>query len=114
MAWSDYIKGMKEKWVGKKVSFEGKQYTVVGIDMNGALLIDRPQYYCESYTAKTTAIGEEHIDSNYKVNSKVFATKEEARNFSKDLMAYGGLGGFCKTQEAVTHRYNGNLETVPV
>lgn len=114
MAWSDYIKRLKEKWVGKKVSYEGKQYNVVDIDMNGALLIDRPQYYCESYTAATTAIGEEHIDGNYKVNSKVFATEEEARKYTKDLMAYGGLGGWRKTPEAVTHKYIGNLETMSI
>ena len=62
MAWSDYIKREKEKWVGKKVIFEGNQYTVVDVDINGALHIDRPQYYCESYTSKTTAIGVEHIE----------------------------------------------------
>ena len=113
MAWSDYISRKKEKWIGKKVSFEGKLYTVVDIDMNGALLINKPHYYCESYTAETTAIGEEHIDSNYKVNTKVFATEKEARDFSKDLMAYGGLGGWTKTDEAVNARYLGNLETEP-
>ena len=64
MTWSDYINRMKEKWIGKKVSFEGKMYNVINVDMNSALWIDKPHYYCESYTADHTAIGEEHIDRN--------------------------------------------------
>ena len=48
---------------------------------------------------------------NYKVNSKVFATEQEAREFSKDLMSYGGLGGWAPTTEPATHIYLGNLQT---
>lgn len=50
----------------------------------------------------------------WKVNSKVFETEIEAREFSKDLMALGGLGGWCKVNEPVTHYYLGNLLTKPI
>ena len=48
---------------------------------------------------------------NWKVGRKVFKTENEARNFSKDLQAYGALGGWCKTSEPVTHIYLGDLKT---
>lgn len=49
---------------------------------------------------------------HYKMNgNKVFETKNEVMRFSKDLQAYGGLGGWVETTEPVTHRYLGNLET---
>ena len=45
------------------------------------------------------------MNSNWKVGSKVFETEEEARQFSKDLMSHGVLGGWAPTTEEVTHRY---------
>lgn len=66
--------------------------------------------YIDSQWAKA----EREAEFNFKVNSKVFATEKEARNFSKDLMAYGGLGGWQETKEKVNSRYLGNLETEPV
>ena len=50
----------------------------------------------------------------WKVNSKIFETEEEARNFSKDLQAYGGLGGWSFTEEKPTHYYLGDLLTEPL
>lgn len=50
----------------------------------------------------------------YKVNSKVFETENEALAFSRDLQAYGGLGGWCKVDEPVTHVYWGDLKTEKV
>ena len=50
----------------------------------------------------------------WKVNSKVFETETEAREFTKDLMAMGGLGGWCKVDEPATHYYMGNLITKPI
>lgn len=40
--WSDYIKKLKDEWIGKRVMFEDKAYTVVDVDINGILHIDRP------------------------------------------------------------------------
>ena len=42
---------------------------------------------------------------NWKVGNKVFETENEAKQFSKDLMSHGVLGGWCQTEDAVTHRY---------
>lgn len=50
----------------------------------------------------------------YKVNSKVFETEAEARAFTRDLMALGGLGGWCKTSQPATHIYHGDLKTEPI
>ena len=56
MAWKDYINRLKAEWIGQEVVFQGSNYQVVDIDYNGSLLINRPQYYVDSYTAKTTAV----------------------------------------------------------
>ena len=62
MAYKDFIESMKQKWIGKKVSFEGQEYTVIYVDYNGALMINRPTFYCESYTSTTTAVGTWQLD----------------------------------------------------
>lgn len=50
----------------------------------------------------------------YAVGKKVFETEREAREFSKDLMARGALGGWRQTSEPVTHYYLGDLMTEPI
>ena len=50
----------------------------------------------------------------YKVNSKVFETETEAREFSRDLQRYGGLGGWQEVKETPTHYYMGDLRTEPI
>lgn len=62
MTYKEYIENLKRKWIWKKVKYEGKYYTVVDVDYNGGLLIDKPHYYTESYTAKTTAISRTQIE----------------------------------------------------
>ena len=42
----------KNEWIGKNVIFEGKTYTVVDVDYNGALMINKPARFTE-----TTAVG---------------------------------------------------------
>ena len=54
--WSEYIHGMKEKWIGQRVLFEGLKYTVRDVDMNGALMIDKPATF-----TSLTAVGENMI-----------------------------------------------------
>lgn len=51
---------------------------------------------------------------NYAVGDKVFKTEDEARSFSRDLMAMGALGGWNETYRPVTHYYLGNLMAEPV
>lgn len=54
--WKNHIEELKKKWIGQKVEFEGKTYNVVDVDMNGAIMIDKPTKYCETHTNPTTAI----------------------------------------------------------
>lgn len=56
MLYREYIGKLKHEWTGKKVSYQGVVYTVVDIDYNGCLLIDKPKKYHDSYTQPTTAI----------------------------------------------------------
>lgn len=48
---------MKKEWVGKKVSFEGKQYEVVDVDYNGALMINKKARFTD-----TTAVSQFQLD----------------------------------------------------
>ena len=50
--YSEWIEKLKDQWIGKKVIFENKQYTVVDVDYNGALLIDK-----KARMTDTTAVG---------------------------------------------------------
>ena len=53
----DYINQMKAEWIGKKVKFQGKEYTVKDVDYNGALLIDKKARFTE-----LTAVGTYQLD----------------------------------------------------
>ena len=57
MAWGEYIEALREYWIGREVSYEGKKFRVVGVDYNGALLIDKRAMFTE-----TTAISETMLD----------------------------------------------------
>lgn len=48
----EWIEKLKDQWIGKKVIFENKQYTVVDVYYNGALLIDK-----KARMTDTTAVG---------------------------------------------------------
>ena len=52
MIYREYINSLKEKWIGKKVEFCGSVYTVVDVDYNGALMIDKQAQFTD-----TTAVG---------------------------------------------------------
>lgn len=56
MSYKDFIAKLKAEWIGTIVSYKGVQHRVVDVDYNGCLLIDKPHYYSESYTAPTTAV----------------------------------------------------------
>jgi len=57
MDWKDRIAQLRVEWNGRKVIYHGEQHTVVGVDYNGALLIDRETMY-----NKTTAIAPYMLD----------------------------------------------------
>lgn len=42
MSYKEYIKTQKSKYVGKKIWYNDKLYTIVDVDYNGMFLIDRP------------------------------------------------------------------------
>ena len=46
--YKDWIREQREKWIGKKVIFEGNEYTVVDVDYNGGLLIDKPAEFTDT------------------------------------------------------------------
>lgn len=56
--WKDYIDKLKNKWVDKTVEYEGERFKVVNVDINAGIWIDKPHYYCETYTADHTAVDE--------------------------------------------------------
>lgn len=39
--WQDYLAGLRAKWIGVKVRYEGKIYKVVAVDENGVLHINK-------------------------------------------------------------------------
>ena len=41
MTYKEYIKNLKNEWIGKKVKYEGEIYKVVDVDYNGMLLINK-------------------------------------------------------------------------
>jgi len=54
--WSDFIKEKKQKWVGEVVIFDHKPFSVVDVDMNGALKINKASQFNE-----TTAVSESDV-----------------------------------------------------
>lgn len=54
--YSEYIESLKKVWIGKSVLFENKKYTVVDVDYNGSLLIDKKARFTD-----TTAVGIEMV-----------------------------------------------------
>lgn len=52
MDYRERIEQDKKEWIGKTVRFDGNTYTVVDVDYNGALMIDKPARFTE-----TTAVG---------------------------------------------------------
>lgn len=55
--YKEWIEEMKAEWIGKKVIFEDQAYTVVDVDYNGALLIDKSARFTD-----TTAVGTWMVD----------------------------------------------------
>lgn len=58
MAYRDYIERMKQRWIGRRVLFEGQPYTVVDVDYNGSLMIDKPARFTATTAVDTTMVKE--------------------------------------------------------
>ena len=52
MTWREYIEKERKTCIGRKVKYRDKIYTVVYVDYNGVILIDKPAQFTD-----TTAIG---------------------------------------------------------
>lgn len=57
MDYKDLIRQKREKWIGKRVRYEGKEYNVVDVDYNGGLLIDKKSEFTDD-----TAISEVMVE----------------------------------------------------
>ena len=55
MAYRDWIEQLKNEFVGKQVMYEGKVYTIIKVDYNGIIHINKPSAHNE-----TTAVYEPH------------------------------------------------------
>jgi len=56
MDYRDYITAKKKEWTGARVVFEGKEYTVVDVDYNGMLLIDKPARFTDTTAVDTPMV----------------------------------------------------------
>lgn len=52
----EYIERLKREWIGKIVLFENEEHTVVDVDYNGSLLIDKKARFTDA-----TAVGIEMV-----------------------------------------------------
>lgn len=43
-----YIDNRREKWIGRRVMYDGEIYNVVDVDHNGALLIDKKAQFTDT------------------------------------------------------------------
>lgn len=43
-----YIDNRREKWIGRRVMYDGEIYNVVDVDYNGALLIDKKAQFTDT------------------------------------------------------------------
>ena len=48
MLYKEYIESLKAEWIGKKVRYENRLYTIVEVDYNGVLHIDKPSQFNET------------------------------------------------------------------
>ena len=60
MTFNQYLAQKRSDWIGKRVIYAGDSnvYTVVGIDHNGGLLIDKPARFTETTAVPTYQVQE--------------------------------------------------------
>lgn len=62
MAWKDRIEALRSEFIGKKVKYEDKIYTIVDVDYNGIIHINKPARFTsttavyESYEARKNLV----------------------------------------------------------
>ena len=53
MTYKEMIENMRREWIGARVLYEGEKYTVVDIDYNAGLLIDKPARFTDTTAVET-------------------------------------------------------------
>lgn len=46
--WGEYLHRTRSEWIGRRVVYDSGVYTVVDVDHNGALLIDKPARFTDT------------------------------------------------------------------
>lgn len=46
--YKQYIQDMKQKWTGKTVTYRGQEFTVVDVDYNGGLLLNKKAEFTDT------------------------------------------------------------------
>ena len=54
--WKNYIEEMRKEWIGRIVKFDGIEYTVVDVDYNGSLMIDKKARFTDTTAVLPTMI----------------------------------------------------------
>lgn len=54
--YSEYIAQMRKEWIGHRVLFVGQEFTVVDVDYNGCLLIDKKARFTETTAVDATMV----------------------------------------------------------
>ena len=55
-SYKDLIEKQRKEWIGAKVKWQGESYTVIDVDYNGALLIDKPALYTPTTAVDTSTV----------------------------------------------------------
>lgn len=58
ITYKEHIELQRERWIGKKVLFEGSVYNVVDVDYNGCLLIDKKARFTDTTAVETYMVQE--------------------------------------------------------
>ena len=93
MTYREYNESQRKKWIGKKVMYDGAVYTVVDVDYNGALMIDKPAKFTDTTAVSISMI---QVIEEEQVMSKDW-TPEELLAASAAMKEAGEMGyeEFC-------------------
>ena len=52
----NYITSIRKEWIGRTVEYDGKNYKVLDVDYNGALLIDKKARFTDDTAVSMTQV----------------------------------------------------------
>lgn len=59
MTYREWIDARKREWIGQHVRYDGQSYTVLDVDYNGVLLIDRQARFTSTTAVETYMVEKE-------------------------------------------------------